>query len=46
MAPADAAVDVYLDVFRRIFEREEHAGHYRMMMGADFKQLPPEAVAA
>jgi wobble nucleotide-excising tRNase len=46
MAPADDAVDLYLDVFRRIFEREEHAGHYRMMMGTDFKERAPEVAAA
>lgn len=29
----DSVVDRYLDVFRRIFENTNHAGHYEMMMG-------------
>jgi wobble nucleotide-excising tRNase len=29
----DSLVERYLDVFRRIFEKTGHMGHYRMMMG-------------
>ena len=33
-------VDRYLEVFQRIFEESDHGGHYRMMMGDDYKALP------
>lgn len=29
----EGAVEAYLSVFRAVFERTEHAGHYKMMMG-------------
>jgi len=45
MAPADDAVDTYLDVFRRFFEHEEHSDRYRMMMGTDFRERPAEVAA-
>ncbi len=33
-------VNRYLSVFQRIFEQSEHDGHYKMMMGSDYVQLP------
>jgi wobble nucleotide-excising tRNase len=30
--PSDAATDVWLDVFKKVFERTGNAGHYEMMM--------------
>jgi wobble nucleotide-excising tRNase len=45
MAPADLSVDVYLDVFERIFTEMGQSGHYRMMMG-DAAEAPKEAEAA
>lgn len=37
----DAMVDVYLKVFRAIFDRSGHGAHYRMMMGDAFVEEPP-----
>lgn len=31
--PSDASVEAYKRVFRQIFEKNGHPGHYRMMMG-------------
>lgn len=45
-------VDRYLDVFRRIFEKAGHPGHYKMMMGTQFvendhtQRVAPDAEAA
>jgi wobble nucleotide-excising tRNase len=46
MAPGDIPTEVYLDVFRRVFDKFGHEGHYRMMMGDDFKEVVPESEAA
>ncbi|MET4570009.1 wobble nucleotide-excising tRNase [Rhodanobacter soli] len=46
MAPGDIPTEVYLDVFRRVFEKLGHEGHYRMMMGDDFEEVVPETEAA
>jgi hypothetical protein len=35
--------DVYLKTFHRIFERSNHEGHYRMMMGVSYIPLEAEA---
>lgn len=35
-------IDRYLNVFQRIFEGSDHGGHFRMMMGDDYVQLPAE----
>lgn len=35
-------VDRYLTVFRRIFEENDHGGHYKMMMGDSYVALPAE----
>lgn len=40
VTPSDAMVRNYLKVFRMIFERTNHYGHYRMMMGDDFVEEP------
>ncbi len=29
-------VEIYLNVFRAIFEKSDHLGHYKMMMGDDY----------
>ena len=42
----DSAVESYLGVFRRIFERSDHGGHYRMMMGDAFEDDEPETASA
>lgn len=41
----DAAVDVYLQVFREIFKKSMHFAHYQMMMGDAFEEesTPPKA---
>lgn len=36
VTPSDIMVQNNLKVFRGIFEKTEHLGHYRMMMGDDF----------
>jgi wobble nucleotide-excising tRNase len=41
----DATVDVYLRVFREIFERYDHFAHYRMMMGDAFVEESPATEA-
>lgn len=35
VSPSDGQVEVYLSVFKRIFEEEGHIAHYNMMIGAD-----------
>jgi wobble nucleotide-excising tRNase len=39
----DAVVERYLDVFRRIFDKTQHIGHYKMMMGLEpsAERTPP-----
>jgi wobble nucleotide-excising tRNase len=39
MACDPGQVDRYLNVFQRIFEESDHGGHFRMMMGDDYKSL-------
>lgn len=39
-------VDVYLRVFKEIFEKTEHLAHYRMMMGADTDEIVEPAQGA
>ena len=39
----DATVDMYLQVFRAIFEKSQHFAHYRMMMGDAFAEEPAGA---
>jgi wobble nucleotide-excising tRNase len=41
----DSMVDVYLKVFRAIFDKSEHSAHYKMMMGEAFVDEPPVATA-
>lgn len=45
MAPSDTEDAFYLDVFRRIFDNLNHSGHYKLMMGTDFKEPPAVAPA-
>ena len=33
-------VDIYLKVFRAIFEKSDHLAHYKMMMGDAFVENP------
>lgn len=40
MACDPGQVDRYLNVFQRIFEDSDHGGHFRMMMGDDYVELP------
>ena len=42
MACDPGQVDRYLNVFQRIFEHSDHGGHFRMMMGDDYVELPTE----
>lgn len=42
MACDPGQVDRYLNVFQRIFEDSDHGGHFRMMMGDDYVELPTE----
>jgi wobble nucleotide-excising tRNase len=42
----DSVVSRYLDVFRRIFEKTDHRGHYRMMMGFQGAAGPAEDAVA
>ncbi|SHG92957.1 AAA family ATPase [Bradyrhizobium erythrophlei] len=42
----DSVVARYLDVFRRIFEKTDHHGHYKMMMGAQKPADPTQGAAA
>lgn len=37
---SDTIVQIYLKVFRAIFEKTEHLSHYKMMMGDDFVEEP------
>ncbi|MDR6643567.1 wobble nucleotide-excising tRNase [Luteibacter sp. 1214] len=46
MAPSDTEDVFYLDVFRRIFDNLNHSGHYKLMMGTDFKERPAEVAPA
>ncbi|KAJ31749.1 AAA family ATPase [Sulfitobacter pontiacus] len=40
MACDQGQIDRYLNVFQRIFEESDHGGHFRMMMGDDYVELP------
>lgn len=42
----NSVVDRYLDVFRRIFEKTGHCGHYKMMMGGEEHIDPTRNVVA
>ncbi|WP_414898537.1 AAA family ATPase [Rhodovulum sp. YEN HP10] len=42
MACNPSQVDRYLNVFQRIFEESDHGGHFKMMMGDDYVELPTE----
>jgi hypothetical protein len=42
----DSMVARYLDVFRRVFDKTEHQGHYKMMMGPDLPADPAEAAVS
>lgn len=44
--PADGSLDIYKNVFRRIFANEGHPGHYKMMMGDAYVDLEPVAEKA
>jgi wobble nucleotide-excising tRNase len=46
MVPSENADELYLDVFRRIFDNLGHAGHYRLMMGEDFSERAVRKEAA
>lgn len=46
MAPSDASDGFYLDVFRRIFDNLNHYGHYKLMMGDDYKEAVEKKQAA
>jgi wobble nucleotide-excising tRNase len=41
---SDTIVQNYLKVFRAIFEKTGHGGHYRMMMAEDFVEQSAEIV--
>ncbi|HBD9447648.1 TPA: AAA family ATPase [Legionella pneumophila] len=34
----DASIDIYLSVFKEIFEKTKHIAHYKMMMGENFEE--------
>ena len=36
----DSVIDRYMLVFRQIFEKTDHLGHYRMMMGEEAPVVP------
>lgn len=42
MVPDEYADALYMSVFRRVFENLQQSGHYRMMMGEDFKDEPDQ----
>lgn len=42
----DAAIERYLDVFKRIFEITGHMEHYNMMMKIEPVAAPPQPVVA
>ena len=42
----DSLVESYLQVFRAIFEKSNHLGHYRMMMGDAFDEVAADAKEA
>lgn len=46
VTPSDSMVQNYLKVFRAIFEKTGHLGHYRMMMGDDVVEEPAAVVGA
>ena len=46
VTPSDTMVQNYLKVFRAIFEKTGHLGHYRMMMGDDIVGEPAATVEA
>lgn len=37
----NSMVEIYLNVFRAIFEKSDHFGHYKMMMGDDYLENIP-----
>jgi wobble nucleotide-excising tRNase len=41
----EQAVDRYLEIFKQIFVRTDHAGHYAMMMNTEETGSPTAAVA-
>jgi wobble nucleotide-excising tRNase len=43
LSQSPEAVKKYLDVFRQVFETQNHEGHYRMMMGEAFTERPAPA---
>ncbi len=42
MACDPGQINRYLNVFQRIFEESDHGGHFKMMMGDDYVELPSE----
>jgi len=46
VTPSDKIVLNYVKVFRAIFERTGHSGHYRMMMADEFVDQPAGGVGA
>jgi wobble nucleotide-excising tRNase len=42
LTPSDTMIQNYLKVFRQIFEKAGHPGHYKMMMGSDFVGEPAD----
>lgn len=36
VTPSETSVQIYLQVFKAIFEKTGHPSHYKMMMGDDF----------
>lgn len=40
LSQSDDVIPKYLDVFRKIFETQNHEAHYRMMMGDAFVERP------
>lgn len=41
-----ASIDIYLNIFKAIFEKRGHINHYKMMMGADYAEPIPVAAEA
>ena len=37
-------VEIYLKVFRAIFEKSDHLAHYKMMMGDTYTDVPMSVV--
>jgi wobble nucleotide-excising tRNase len=46
LSTTESTVDVYLKIFRKIFENERQEGHYKMMMGDAYSEIetvsPPQ----